>query len=107
MWAHLESCAYQKYECERCEATVIRKIADKHDCFQSVTERLKKLERTIAYVRERWSGSQSYLSKTNWVSDEVKKNLIKANKRLDRLMYPEGKDINPKDVYHRYDEIGI
>ena len=39
-WAHQDICRYKKYECERCEAIVIKMLSEDHDCYQSITNRM-------------------------------------------------------------------
>ncbi len=53
---HLEECDFERYECERCQTAVIRKLAVNHDCYNTLVTRLEKIDKAIVFVKERYSG---------------------------------------------------
>ena len=82
MKTHLEVCPYQKFECTRCQSTVIRKIAANHDCFATLTTRLEKVEQTICFIKEKARGQMTYYKKFNWIMEKVKQKIQMNERRL-------------------------
>lgn len=43
-----------KEDCIHCESTVIRKVWDRHNCYDSISNRVDKLDKTLTYAIGRY-----------------------------------------------------
>lgn len=86
-----------RVECSQCKAVVTRKYITQHDCFESVQSRLKKLDKTMDYVRSRIDAQGNCKRKFEFVLQQVKRKLMSHNKRIDCLLFSSVKPLGIED----------
>eukprot|EP00347_Sterkiella_histriomuscorum_P020831 403336300 len=93
---HELTCPYMKIQCERCDSTVIRKVQHNHSCFDTLFNRVNKLDHTHSYSVSRHKQQFQCKNKYEHVIQNCKKKMISLNKRLDNVIFT----LNPNDNPH-------